>query len=1301
MTMNRLPFLPLALCVVTFLAGVSAPNRALAAQGEGNLAQAPLSLGTQVPPAFLMAVDDSGSMVFEVLFEADEQAYWGNTNACTQGQASCVNGFFEDNGRLRTSGRRSYYHLIQNGIRLDKTGNNAVVTNNNGYRLGIPPLDLFGFARSPDFNGQYFNPDVTYLPWQNADGSYWPNAVVTAARSDPRANGSAGTRGPNPIVTVDFTANETRTDDYFAFRLQPGMRLPGGTQYYIRSDRHANGCGGLGTTAATRNSWQTIPAAGHLVTTTNNIPYGTGNNDRGGGCEVHISYFPAVVYLREETPPPPGFNLSQRVLVPNAGGPGVSLYKYELRAANFSSGYAAVIQNFANWYTYYGNRNRAMVASMSQALQPINRMRIGYFTINKRTGTIPGMAGGNVIMRDMAAPAQKATLYANLFTLPADGGTPNRSATVYMGDQFRRTDAGAPIQLACQKNAGMLFTDGYTNEGGTNGNAYRNIGDTDSGQPAPIGGNSNGNTIADIAYSFYTNNLRPDLLPTGLVPVPEACRLPDRSINPNADLRLDCQTNLHMNFYGITLGTAGEIYGVDMAATNDPYANPPAWSATGTQNLSPKNVDDIWHATLSTRGKYISAQRPIDVTTAMRQILQAVGEGAGPAGSIALSGARVGDASTTVIPEYASENSGTDWYGRLRAETVSVSSAGVVSFTPLWEASALLPVAGSRNILFARPATTVTPTVTTFTTANVGALTAICNGPLTRCSAAEITALGVTPDQAISYLRGNQSLEGTLLRDRTTRLGDIINSSPVIASPKDNYGYRSLFGANAADIDPYNYGAYMTAKATRRPMVYVGANDGMLHAFDGETGVERFAYIPSTALGHMGNLLFPYRAADGNDQKFEHRYFVDGPLTVSDARWGGQWRTVLVGTAGAGGKGVFALNVTNPTTFNAASVLWEVSGSVSGTTGQRIGHVLGKPVIVPTRTGTNDPVWRAVFGNGFGSTSGAASLFVVDVATGNVVTIPVAETGGPGTPNGLGSVVLVDRYISNTTTRGSDGYADTAYAGDLHGNIWKFDLRNNTVANGGQPIFTAAIGGQRQPITGGLEVASGPGGGVLIYFGTGSFSFENDAADQSLQSIYSVLDTESATPNTATRANLAPQALVASVDGLRSLSGSAVNYVNQRGWYMDLATVVGGDVTLRGERFVGNPRLQSGLILFPTFEPAGTLLDPCASGGTNWLYALNAISGAPGLSGLRANSPTGTAAPSGTVGTLLDTAGTIPVKDVAVLLPPPPGAVASDATAAEIAEALGRTCDLVISVAGAPPLYLPRACGRQSWRQVR
>ncbi|MBP6625823.1 MAG: pilus assembly protein, partial [Arenimonas sp.] len=271
----------------------------------------------------------------------------------------------------------------------------------------------------------------------------------------------------------------------------------------------------------------------------------------------------------------------------------------------------------------------------------------------------------------------------------------------------------------------------------------------------------------------------------------------------------------------------------------------------------------------------------------------------------------------------------------------------------------------------------------------------------------------------------------------------------------------------------------------------------------------------------------------------------------------------------------------------------------------------------------------------------------------------------------------------------------------LHGNIWKFDLRDNTVANGGLPVFTAEQAGLRQPITGGIEAGAGPGGGVLLFFGTGSYAFENDATDQSIQSLYAVLDKSPATPATASRSDLAEQVLSVTVSGLRALSTNAVDYVTQNGWHMDLVTTDGTDTFQDGERFVGTPRLQSGLILFPAFQPGGAGGDPCAAGGTNWLYAMNAVSGSAGLSGLRAGSPTGTAAPQGTAGTRLDTAGSTPVRDVAVLLLPAPGSVAAGATAAEIAEALGRTCDLVISVAGAPPYYLPRACGRQSWRQVR
>ncbi len=1268
-----------------------------AVQGAGTLAQAPLNVQTQIPPAFLMAVDDSGSMTFEGLYPQDEQAYWGTTNNCLDGNLStCPNGFFSGPGVLRTAGRGGYYHVIPNGIRLDAN------------RLAIPPLDLFGFARSPAFNRQYFDPTVTYQPWKFADGTPWPNAPITAARSDPRANGSAGVRGPNPVITYDFTTVEDRTNnDLFAFRFQPGMRLPAGTQYYVRSARHNNGCGGLGTTNATRDSWETVGATGHLVTTTNNLT--TGN---GGGCEYIIRHFQAVVFLPVGAAPPPGFNVANAVVVPNAGGAGVPLIKYELRPGNFTSGYAEAIQNYANWYTYYGNRTRAMVSAMTESLLSVNNMNIGYFTINKRSGNNPGMTGGNVIMRDVNAGG-KVNLYNDLFTLPADGGTPSRSATVFMGDQFRRTDANAPIQRACQVNAGMLFTDGYTNEGGANGNVYRNFGDTDNsgGEPRPIAGNANGNTIADIAYWFYRNNLRPDL-PAGLVRPRDGCSsLP-------VSLQLDCQTNLHMNFYGITLGTTGEIYGVNAAATADPYTNLPNWSVTGTQNLSPKNVDDIWHAAINTRGEYVSAETPADITAAMRRVIAAVNAGNSPAGSIGLTGARIGSGSLTVSPFYEARNEGTDWYSTLTAASVTSNpTTGVVSFTDVWEASTRLPAAAARNgVWFGKGNAAPEP----FTAANLGGLGDLCNNPrpgMSLCSGPSLAALGggtpITLNQAVNYLKGDQSLEversaAGKLRFRTTRLGDIVNSSPVISSPRDDYGYGSLPA-------PYgtSYATYVsTGKAGRRPMVYAGANDGMLHAFDGRAdasgGVERFAFIPQSVLGFTGNLLFPFVASDGGDQKFQHRYYVDGPVVVSDAYYGGSWKTTLVGTTGAGARGAFALNVSGASqttgSFAAGDKLWEISDlntALSSAVRDNIGHVLGKPVIVPVKTGSGSgPVkWRAIFGNGYNSVSGKAVLFMVDIGTGApvITMVEAVESAAPAGSNGLGNIVVVDRWgpaaDDSLTSRARDGFADTVYAADQKGAIWRFDLRTVAPANLTAPVFTTLqytsgpASGTRQPILGGMTAAAGPAGGVMLYFGTGSFSFNGDAIDSTLQSLYAVVD--NGAPGVLDRTNLLQQTIGTTVGGFRTTS-SNIMQVGKLGWYLDLPV---------NERFVGNPRIESGVVFMPTYAANATV--ECGADGSNWLYGLNALSGGAALTNVRVGSPTGTSPGTGTGAVGLATGGTAPVKDVAVMASPRLAPLGAGASAADLDAALLAQCSMVIQVAGAPPLYMPRACGRQSWRQVR
>ena len=835
--------------------------------------------------------------------------------------------------------------------------------------------------------------------------------------------------------------------------------------------------------------------------------------------------------------------------------------------------------------------------------------------------------------------------------------------------------------------------------------------------------------MADIAARYYldvsgASPLRPDL-PAGDVPVPEVC--------PSSDPKVDCQGNLHVNFYGITLGGRGNLYDPD--ATQDAYTTPAIynnWPSRQDNNRS--TVDDIWHATVNTRGDFVSARTPADITDAMRRVLASVTAGATPSGSIALTGARIGAGSLTVVPRYEVDNEGTDWFSELQAQQVEVNALGqVAEFSNAWEASEKIPGHGSRRVYFGRNNNTVARFQDTEASITLATL---CTKPSTylgmsRCTAAELSALGVDAPAAIRYLLGENSGEvknGGTLRDRTTDLGDIVNSTPVVSSPLDDYGYRSLTGTIST-----SYTEFLNDKRTNgtRYMVYAGANDGMLHAFDGGMtasnvmdtvagGSETFGYVPTTAIGHMGNLLFPYDPADRSDQKFAHRYYVDGPVTVSDACFGtcadvADWRTVLVGTAGAGGRSVFALNVTNPDTFGAVDRLWEISDlNTTLTTDVRnhIGHVLGEPVIIPVKSRAGNTRWKAIFGNGYNSANGKAVLFVVEIATGAPqIQMYEAEESGAGVPsgsNGLGNIVAIDRWGgASLNGRLSDGFADTVYGADQKGALWKFDLRDPPNAIGvtdiSIPLFVTRTHSEgtpaqnyRQPITGGLTAATGPNGGVLVYFGTGSFSFYGDPDDDSLQTLYAVNDTERGpTTTTLDRGDLQGYEVQA---GTTSREIEAVGSVLAgRGWYVDLST---------GERFVGNPRIASGVVFMPTYLPDGGSTG-CSTGGFNWLFGLNTRTGEAGLSAVRYGSPTGDSPGAGSASVPMDTGGSAPVREVGVLVlprvgPPPPPTV-PPLPGEEPPPPPEQGCWMLVTAPGADAdegMYLPYPCGRQSWRQI-
>jgi type IV pilus assembly protein PilY1 len=448
----------------------------------------------------------------------------------------------------------------------------------------------------------------------------------------------------------------------------------------------------------------------------------------------------------------------------------------------------------------------------------------------------------------------------------------------------------------------------------------------------------------------------------------------------------------------------------------------------------------------------------------------------------------------------------------------------------------------------------------------------------------------------LDWLRGDDAEELTgVLRDRHRLLGDIVHSNPFLVDMKD-YAFEPLsFAGPETSYDLFR----ATLKAAdngagRRPVLYVGANDGMLHAFDGNTGAELFAYAPHEAFHHIAELT---------DPDYQHRYYVDGSPWAVDAFIDSDgldaWRTVLVGTTGAGGRAVFALDVTDPETFGPEQVLWEF-------THNQLGFTFGQATIARVADGNR---WVALVGNGYNSNSAKAQLFVIDLASGRILKRINTGVGSGANPNGLASPTPVDVNF--------DRIADYVYAGDLQGNLWKFDLTGARadwgVAYAGAPLFTATdVGLAPQPITHRPAVARHPRGGVLVLFGTGKFFSDNDNvvdADTQVQSFYGIWDHGAPVGPRATtlqEQSIIYQGAAGNPDirnDVRVTSNEAVDWSQQAGWFLDLSYA--GSV--EGERVIDGPIMRTDRIVFTTLIPND---DECSSGGNSWLMELDFITGA-------------------------------------------------------------------------------------------
>ena len=927
---------------------------------------------------------------------------------------------------------------------------------------------------------------------------------------------------------------------------------------------------------------------------------------------------------------------------------------YELRYVTATSGVGGIDerQNFAIWYSFYRNRALATMSSARLAFSELSpSIRFTWQSLNSCTslnGTNSGCGGDNRFREFQ--PAQRGRFFSWLDSTPFFSGTPLREALGRAGE-FLKTDTAwhktpngtgntTANTYACRPSYHVLMTDGIWN--GNNGSPGSDFRHDNRNFTLPDGTNYPGNlrpyadttnnTLADLAMHYWATDLR-STLDNRLTPY-----TPFKSGNSIQDYwnpRNDPATWQHMVNFTMGLGltrsltTAGiEWQGSTFASASNGngFANLQSsinWPAAASDNAN--NVYDLWHTAVNSRGEFFSVDSPDAMVQAFSDILSRIADRTSTAARPAINSGQVADDTVTSVSYQSSYSSDDNWAGDLkRIDKTWNSTTQTYGTTERWSASQQMPAWDQRRILMAGGNAA----------SNMQAFNATNAASVSYTDTTLTTYLNRNPETGgtdslaasrVDYLRGNRTGEGTTFRTRSSLLGDFYSSSPAVVS-------RARFIPSVANRLEGNtaYSDFVTSIASRPGRIYLGGNDGMLHGFDTATGVEKFAFIPSAVFPKLTKLT---------GSNYGHEFYVDGSPIVSDVYDGetGQWRTILVGTLKAGGKSIFALDVTTP---GSEKLLWQFDeNSINDANWVKMGYSFSEPTIARLHTGK----WAVVFGNGYeaaGNSNGKAALFILDAMQGTQVRPALEVQGTDGVANGLSTPRLADIN--------GDGVADYAYAGDLQGNLWRFDLlrsvasrdetapfrvTNNVAASefrvgyGGRPLFKATASDsnpadQRQAITSPPSLLRHPTGtGHLVVFGTGRFYDTGDKeGDKSMaQTVYGIWDkqttAEAGSNATVTRSALQQQTLTTNLTGTDGTTSRAVRVISNNrvrwqagananepardGWYLNL-------VKTDGEMVVERMLLLGNTLFFQSLVPNS---DPCGDGASNWTYAINPATG--------------------------------------------------------------------------------------------
>ncbi len=1042
--------------------------------------------------------------------------------------------------------------------------------------------------RNSSCNQIYYNPAVRYTPWSNSDGSLMADATPTAAWFNPQNPGEG---------TMNLTVNNTYTRHWV---LNDGTDPSAALTFYPATYFKYTGAGAAPTAV-------------------------------GDAANIAANY--TLVEIKAASAP-------------------FTKAAARTDCAGATCTYAEEIQNFANWFSYYRSRILTARAGAGRAFaRQGTAMRVGFGAINKGSSSIDAVSTETIIrgVRDFSG-TNRDNFFSDFYghTMPTSG-TPLRRALDDVGQYFKRTDDRGPwgqspgstggTQFACRQNYHILMTDGYWNgaQAGTAGaraNVDNTAGTTKTSSvlppppaapvfptftytPANPFNDAYSNTLADVAMYYWVNDLRSDML--------------NKVVPPNAK---DPAFWQHLVNFTVGLGVYGTIPKATIdAAFTAINATPPTTAPTITwpspcDTCTSENVDDLAHAALNSRGNFFSAADPDSFAAALTDALDDIVARTGSAAAVAVANANVSSGDNAA---YASSYYSGTWTGDLDAFPLDLVT-GVPSTTSLWASGTAQTQLDSRT-----PAVTdrfiVTYSGSGFSSAGrqFQSSSATIGGTIaSKLSSAQETRLN-TPSATdgaavLAYLRGDRSGESAgTYRSRSHLLGDIIDSEPVvIRAPARHY------------LDS-GYAAFKTAQASRTKMVVQAANDGMVHVFNATSGAENWAYIPNLLIDTSDPASASTSVLNMLSRKtYAHRMFVDatpfaGDLDFCNTDGAGcslgttDWRTLLVGGLGKGGRGVYALDMTTPNVASengaASKVLWEFpNAGTDATVKANTGYVFGRPIIVKTKA----KGWVVLVASGYNNGTGADSsggdghgyLFVLNARTGALIKAIDTTVGATAAPSGLAqiSAFVDDAEFNNTVSH--------VYGGDLLGNIWRFDLSDlSAIANWKVKRLAILKDGSTgsantQPVTTEPQLAVIKISGAskrLVYVGTGQYLGDPDvpvSASETLpgsqtQTMYGLVDdlsnpaSDVLTPVISDNLRSSLQVQTFTTSGTnRSATHNTVDYTTKKGWYIDLSD----SGTAPSERENTNPALVAGALIFTTNIPSS---DACLPGGSSWLNILD------------------------------------------------------------------------------------------------